>query len=195
MAFTQPDSFNIGPFEVRKNPSPAELAEKLNRLREAVDQIRIQPGPGYLVNRGRGGTTLQILPKTAVQSVASHPFQVVSSVVSSTQRFFVEPLSYLNGGAVTISGLGTVTTFTSFPSHVVLEATVASNASVTSAAIVQFATSTTVNLCEPADGAGVQTKSRVIVATVTTTGVVQSIRENVQTETGCLNGFAVITLQ
>lgn len=61
MAFTQPDSFQIGPFEVRKNPSPAELAEKLNRLREAVEQVRLQPGPGYLVNRSRGGTTLQIL--------------------------------------------------------------------------------------------------------------------------------------
>ena len=61
MAFDQPDSFQIGPFEVRQNPSPRELAEKLNKLREAVEQLRIQPGPGYTINRTRGGTTIQIL--------------------------------------------------------------------------------------------------------------------------------------
>lgn len=97
MAFTQPDSFNIGPFEVRQNPSPRELAEKLNRLREAVEQVRIQPGPGYLVNRGRGGTTLQILSRPGGGSPSETcPFDVSLQASGSTYKIKVEP-GTLNG--------------------------------------------------------------------------------------------------
>lgn len=97
MAFTQPDSFNIGPFEVRQNPSPRELAEKLNRLREAVEQVRIQPGPGYLVNRGRGGTTLQILSRPGGGSAAETcPFDVSLQADGANYKIKVEP-GTLNG--------------------------------------------------------------------------------------------------
>lgn len=91
MAFTQPDSFQIGPFEVRRNPSPQELAEKLNRLREAVEQIRIQPGPGYLVNRGRGGTTLQILSRGGMASTDICPFDVTLQADGANYKIKVEP--------------------------------------------------------------------------------------------------------
>ena len=97
MAFDQSDSFQIGSFEVRKNPSPQELADKLNRLREAVDQLRIQPGPGYLVNRTRGGTTLQILSKAGTSATTETcPFDVSSVVSGSSLLLTVEP-GTLNG--------------------------------------------------------------------------------------------------
>jgi len=97
MAFTQPDSFQIGPFEVRKNPSPQELAEKLNRLREAVDQLRLQPGPGYLVNRTRGGTTLQILSRPAVPTASETcPFDASLQADGANYKITVQP-GTLNG--------------------------------------------------------------------------------------------------
>jgi len=96
MAFTQPDSFQIGPFEVRRNPSAHELAEKLNRLREAVEQTRIQPGVGYLVNRTRGGTTLQILPQTGSSATETCPFDVLLQADGSNYKIKVEP-GTLNG--------------------------------------------------------------------------------------------------
>lgn len=99
MAFDQPDSFQIGTFEVRRNPSPQELAEKLNRLREAVDQIRIQPGPGYLINRTRGGTTLQILSRPGGSSGGGGdvcPFDVSLQADGANYKIKVEP-GTLNG--------------------------------------------------------------------------------------------------
>lgn len=90
------DSFGIGPFEVRRNPSAQELAEKLNRLREAVDQCRLQPGPGYTVSRSRGGTTLQILPRpgggggtTAAEEAC--PFQLTSAATTAGLNVTVGP--------------------------------------------------------------------------------------------------------
>lgn len=97
MAFDQADSFQIGSFEVRQNPSPQELADKLNRLREAVDQLRIQPGPGYLVNRSRGGTTLQILRGSGNASIAETcPFDVSIQADGANYLIKVEP-GTLNG--------------------------------------------------------------------------------------------------
>jgi hypothetical protein len=97
MAFDQPDSFQIGPFEVRQNPSPRELAEKLNKLREAVEQVRIQPGPGYTVNRTRGGTTIQILSRPGGSGAAETcPFDVSLQVSGSNYKIKVEP-GTLNG--------------------------------------------------------------------------------------------------
>lgn len=96
MSFSQPDSFQIGSFEVRKNPSPQELAEKLNRLREAVEQLRIQPGPGYLVNRSRGGTTLQITSRPTVSQTETCPFDVSLQADGANYKIKVEP-GTLNG--------------------------------------------------------------------------------------------------
>jgi hypothetical protein len=97
MAFDQPDSFQIGPFEVRPNPSPRELAEKLNKLREAVEQVRIQPGPGYTINRTRGGTTIQLLSRSGSAVRETCPFDVtIASADSSNYAVMVSP-GTLNG--------------------------------------------------------------------------------------------------
>jgi hypothetical protein len=96
MAFDQPDSFQIGPFEVRPNPSPRELAEKLNKLREAVEQVRIQPGPGYTINRTRGGTTIQLLSRSGSAVRETCPFDVSLQNSGSNYKIKVEP-GTLNG--------------------------------------------------------------------------------------------------
>ena len=75
MASDKPDSFQCGAFEVAKNPNVSQFVEKLNRLREAVDQCRLQPGVGYTLNRSSGGTTLSIQAGSAIQSVSPvNPF-------------------------------------------------------------------------------------------------------------------------
>jgi hypothetical protein len=96
MAFDQPDSFQIGPFEVRQNPSPRELAEKLNKLREAVEQVRLQPGPGYTINRTRGGTTIQLLSRSGSAVRETCPFDVSLQASGSNYKIKVEP-GTLNG--------------------------------------------------------------------------------------------------
>ena len=77
MASDTPDSFQCGPFEVTRRPDASAFAEKLNRLREAVDSCRLQPGKGYDVSRSSNGTVLSI--KTGNQSVSNvmlFPFQL-----------------------------------------------------------------------------------------------------------------------
>lgn len=97
MASDQPDSFQIGPFEVRQNPSPRELADKLNRLREAVDQVRLQPGPGYTLARSRGGTTIQILARPGGSSATETcPFDVSLQASGANYKIKVQP-GTLNG--------------------------------------------------------------------------------------------------
>lgn len=99
MAFSQADSFNIGPFEVRQNPSARELAEKLNRLREAVEQVQLQPGPGYALNRTRGGTTLQILSRPGGgggSQAEDCPFDVSLQADGANYKIKVRP-GTLNG--------------------------------------------------------------------------------------------------
>jgi len=77
MASEKPDSFQCGPFEVASNPNVSQLVEKLNRLREAVDACRIQPGVGYNVNRSSGGTTLTIKSDSSSNAaVQDHPFKL-----------------------------------------------------------------------------------------------------------------------
>lgn len=129
MAFDQPDSFNIGPFEVRRNPSPQELAEKLNRLREAVEQCRLQPGPGYTVSRTRGGTTLQILARPGGSAAANIcPFDVTLTATTSGYKISVAP-GTVNGVYATnyiacmIPATTTLTVTTSGSTNVVIDAT------------------------------------------------------------------------
>jgi len=77
MASDKPDSFQCGPFEVARNPDVRQFVDKLNKLREAVDQSRIQPGVGYDVQRSTSGTTLSIRASAGgVSSPIEHPFKL-----------------------------------------------------------------------------------------------------------------------
>lgn len=128
MAFDQPDSFQIGPFEVRRNPSPQELAEKLNRLREAVEQCRLQPGPGYTVSRTRGGTTLQILARPGAAPAANAcPFGVTLTTASSGYTATVAPgtingLLATNYAACAAASLSTLTGTTAATRYIMVNA-------------------------------------------------------------------------
>lgn len=92
MASEKPDSFQCGPFEVARNPNVSQLVEKLNRLREAVDACRIQPGVGYIVNRSSGGTTLAIKSDSSSSAaVKDHPFKLQVRKKDDDYEFKVGP--------------------------------------------------------------------------------------------------------
>jgi len=90
------DSFNISPFRVVPDPDAKLLADKLNKLREAIDQCRLLPGPGYQIKRGSTGTTLTIQRRggggaaTAAEEDPC-PFDVTPSVTSAGVNLSVQP--------------------------------------------------------------------------------------------------------
>lgn len=88
------DSFNINPFRVVPRPDPDQLADKLNKLREAIDQCRLLPGPGYQVKRGTTGTTLTIPRRGGGGSVTGDdacPFDVTATATSAGLNISVQP--------------------------------------------------------------------------------------------------------
>jgi hypothetical protein len=92
----KPDSFQCGPFEVARNPDVRSFVEKLNRLREAVDQCRVQPGVGYTVNRSSGGTVLAIKAGAGGSALEErHPFKISVSQKQNSYVFTVaDPIFY-----------------------------------------------------------------------------------------------------
>jgi hypothetical protein len=90
MASDKPDSFQCGPFEVARNPDVRQLVDKLNKLREAVDQSRIQPGVGYDVQRSTSGTTLSIrADRGGGIEIEEHPFMLKVRKKDKQNQFFV----------------------------------------------------------------------------------------------------------
>lgn len=90
MAGEKPDSFQCGPFEVSRNPDVRQFVDKLNKLREAVDQCRVQPGVGYTVNRSSGGTTLAIKSgRGGVAAPLQHPFKLQVRKNNNKYQYFV----------------------------------------------------------------------------------------------------------
>jgi hypothetical protein len=198
MASDQPDSFQVGSFEVRKNPSPQELADKLNRLREAVDRVRLQDGIGYTVNRSSGGTSLNI--KTGNQNAtiqSPHPFQIYTRYVDDTWQAKVYPQSLIynptqyNG---TINGLNTWTDLDGLTDvrDIYLKTSISNHAIVSAG--IDFSGQHT-SLVDPDDGSGAQTAARIPLGSVTSVGqITQSVRSHVRTNLACMNGFAYVLL-
>lgn len=111
MPSEKPDSFQVGAFEVVRNPDVRQFADKLNRLREAVDQCRLQDGVGYTVSRSSGGTVLSIKTGTGggVPETTPHPFQVSVRLRNGRPevRVLRESLLVWTGGeSREVSGLG-----------------------------------------------------------------------------------------
>ena len=99
MASDKPDSFGVGAFEVVPKADVRTFVEKLNRLREAVDACRVQPGAGYDVQRSSNGTTLTIRPQAGgTEAPKTHPWKVSLKVKDDSYFFTVEPVSYINSG-------------------------------------------------------------------------------------------------
>ena len=87
----KPDSFQVGAFEVARNPDVRSFVEKLNRLREAVDSCRLQDGKGYTINRSTNGTTLSIKAGGAggMEPPYEHPFKLQVRSKDGQYQFFV----------------------------------------------------------------------------------------------------------
>jgi hypothetical protein len=191
------DSFQCGPFEVSRNPDVRQFVEKLNRLREAVDQCRVQPGVGYAVNRSSGGTVLSI--KTgggSAEAPIRHPWKVELGTDASGYFFRVEKQSFLSsgpGGVLPVSGLGGKislgvnkldTTYLC-----VLRVSV-SGINATDATIESVAQSDFPGLIFPQDGP--QTVSRTILASASKDGVVQNVTKNLTLVLANNAGFAAV---
>lgn len=119
MASEKADSFQCGPFEVARNPDVRQFVEKLNRLRDALDSVRLQPGVGYSVNRSSGGTTLSIQSGGGgVSAKDMRPFQLSFRKKDQNHQFYA-----LTGtmGSVTPSNVETWVTFRP-PANIFLEA-------------------------------------------------------------------------
>lgn len=99
MASDKPDSFAVGAFEVVRKADVRAFVEKLNRLREVVDSIRLQDGVGYTVNRSTNGTTLAIRPAAGGQPEKSHPWKVTLGRENRQYHYTVDPVSYIDTGA------------------------------------------------------------------------------------------------
>lgn len=107
----KPDSYQVGAFEVARNPDVRQFVDKLNRLREAIDQCRLQDGVGYTVSRSSGGTTLSIQPagRGGAAAPAPHPWKITTRIADGQPQAFVQASSQLlwtTGTDVSVDGLG-----------------------------------------------------------------------------------------
>lgn len=177
----KPDSFQCGPFEVARNPDVRSFVEKLNRLREAVDACRVQPGVGYTVSRSSGGTTLSI--KASAGGVAApsdpHPFQVTTSVQQETIHFTVHKESYVGGDYVPKAGeaisTGQRKISSGSPIYIWLNAKIGEQLEVTA---LKLESGLELPKAFLPEGDGPQTDANLVLATLTSRGIVQAVRQN-----------------
>lgn len=192
MASTEADSFQIGAFTVAKNASARELADKLNRLREAVDQCRLQPGVGYTLNRSPGGTTLCIKAGGAGGAAVPdpHPWQVFVVTENRRRYFRVTTGSVLDGVSVeNLGGLVAIEDNTPGSVHCVLQVPLNASLQPGTAAVVAVPQTEYLGSVEPENER--QTKCNKILATLQADGVlVQAVRRNMALVLANNGGFA-----
>lgn len=184
----KPDSFQIGTFEVARNPDVRQFVEKLNRLREAVDQCRLQDGVGYTVSRSTNGTTLSIKTGTSGGATGEidHPFKVTTRTLNGQKQIRVLKESFLtwpDGGVKEIADLDKWIQAKNGDT-VFLETRFSAGYQFTSAKILVTAQ----NLASFEDGA-----ARIRVGSLTQSGaLVQNVRFHVQAVNACRNGSPAI---
>jgi len=195
MPSEKPDSFQCGAFEVAKNPNVSQFVEKLNRLREAVDQCRIQPGVGYDVNRSTGGTTLSIKKgQCGVVAPDIHPFKIYAqSKDKKWQAKIQKESSFYSPSETQISGLDEWAAIGDKDiCQIYLEAKISSNE--VQSAKIDFSGDSK-SLVDPANGESKQTATRIPLGSVTSKGLItQSVKTHVRTNLGCMNGFAYLLI-
>jgi len=196
MAGDKPDSFQCGPFEVARNPNVSQFVEKLNRLREAIDQCRIQPGVGYKLTRSSGGTSLTISPGSG-SSVAEdlYPFKIKTRQKDNKYQFFVVQGSVGNNETL-VSNQDKWVDFEA-PARIYLEATI-SDLKITSCLLKAIAPDQPVELVSISGGK--QTKARITIGLYVDPSntknfqIVQNVRTNILTVTICSDGYPAIFL-
>jgi len=190
-----PDSFGCGPFVAARNPDVGLFVDKLNKLREAVDACRIQPGVGYTFNRSAGGTSLNI--KTGDGSSAPqevHPFKIyVRSKDKKLQAKIQNESLLLSPEQTKITGLNAWNNIGEKDiCYLYLEAQI--NNHIIQSAKIDFSGEST-SLVDPANGLSAQTATRIPIGSITKDGLItQSVKTHVRTELGCLNGFAYLLI-
>ena len=188
----KPDSFQCGPFEVARNPDVRAFVDKLNRLREAVDQCRLQPGVGYTLNRSPGGTTLSIKAGGAGGAAVPdpHPWQVFVVTQNRRRYFRVTTGSVLDGVSVeNLGGLIPIEDNTPGSVHCVLQVPLNASLQPDTASVVAVPQAQYLGSVEPENER--QTKSNKILATLQADGVlVQAVRRNMALVLANNGGFA-----
>ena len=197
MASEKPDSFQCGVFEVARNPNVSQFVEKLNRLREAIDQCRIQPGVGYKLTRSSGGTSLTISPGSGSPVAEDlYPFKIKTRQKDKKYQFFVVQGSVGNNETL-VSNQQKWVDFEA-PARIYLEATV-SDLKITSCLLKAIAPDQPLELVSIAGGK--QTKSRVTIGLYVDPSnaknfqIVQNVRTNILPVTICSDGYPAIFLR
>jgi hypothetical protein len=195
MASEKPDSFQCGPFEVARNPNISQFVEKLNRLREAIDQCRIQPGVGYKLSRSSGGTTLSInTGQSGSVATDPHPFKIYARKKNNQWEAKVQKESELY--VPFKMGISKLDEWTKIGNkevcQIYLDAKI-SDLKIQSAKIDFSGESK--SLVDPAQGEGAQTATRIPLGSIAKDGTItQSVKTHVRTNLGCMNGFAYLLI-
>lgn len=196
MASDKSDSFQCGPFEVASNPSVLQFADKLNRLREALDQCRIQPGVGYTLARSSGGTSLTI--KTSSGSSATedlHPFKIKVRKKDNKYEFFVIQGTIANNEKI-VTNQEEWVKFDA-PARIYLEATIVAGA-ITEATLKTQPPSQVLELATIS--AGAQTQARITIGQyldpegAKNFQIVQNVRANIKANLVCSEGYPALLM-
>lgn len=187
MPSEKPDSFQCGPFEVAKNPDVRQFVDKLNRLREAVDSCRLQPGKGYRINRSVNGTTLDISSSGAgATAPEQYPWRVSARKNNGKTEFFVHSEgSVLDASQqLTVQGLDQWRPLAGQFGVVYLLITFDSQLAITSAAVVSSQISPS----------GANSSSIGLAFVTSSAQVIQSVRWMLKPMAACRNGFPALVI-
>jgi hypothetical protein len=196
MASDKSDSFQCGPFEVASNPSVTQFADKLNRLREALDQCRIQPGVGYTLARSSGGTSLTI--KTGSGSSAAedlYPFKIKIRKKDTKYQFFVIQGTIASNEKV-VTNQEEWVDFEA-PARIYLEATITDGA-ISTATLKTQPPGQVLELVSIQGGA--QTQARITIGQyldpegAKNFQIIQNVRANISTKVVCSDGYPALLM-
>lgn len=195
MASEKPDSFNCGPFEIARNPNVSQFVEKLNRLRDAVDQCRIQPGVGYTLTRSSGGTSLTIKTGSGGSGAEDlHPFKIKIRQKDKKYQFFIGS-GYVGSSSVIASNQESWVDFDA-PSKIYLEAKIV-DLKITE---LEFKTKNHNEALEPVEIDGNQTASRITIGFYYDPDdgknyqLIQNVRTNILVKLMCSDGYPAIIM-
>lgn len=198
MANEKPDSFQCGPFEVARNPDVRSFVEKLNRLREAVDQCRVQDGVGYTVIRSSGGTTLSIRP--AVGGAAApfdHPFKLSVKKTQDEYQFFAMQ-GTVGNNQVKVDNMEKWVTFKA-PARIYLEAAINDDLTITGLTLKSQEADKELARTEIQDGK--QSVARISIGLYVPTQadkkdyrIIQNVTTNIMTPLFCYSGYPALAL-
>jgi len=196
MASDKSDSFQCGPFEVASNPSVTQFADKLNRLREALDQCRIQPGVGYTLTRSSGGTSLTI--KTGSGSTAAedlYPFKIKIRKKDTKYQFFVIQGTIASNEKI-VTNQEEWVDFEA-PARIYLEATITDGA-ISTATLKTQPPGQVLELVSIQGGA--QTQARITIGQyldpegAKNFQIIQNVRANISTKVVCSDGYPALLI-